>query len=287
MRLEVCVVSRTVGVVGLGTMGQGIAEVAARAGYRVIALDRDESLVQRGLSAISKSLERSAEKGRITREEMDGALARLVAGRNWSDLAEAGVVIEAVFEDMAAKKEVLREVGKHIPADALLGSNTSALSITEMASVLPNPGRFVGIHFFNPVPVMKLVEIVKGKDTDTRTVERAFEFARELGKEPVLVTESPGFIVNRILCPMMNEAAYLVYEGVASAEDVDKAMKLGANHPIGPLSLADLVGIDVLYSIMQTLEKELGSKYHPCPLLEQMVREGRLGRKTGRGFFQY
>lgn len=279
--------SEILGVVGLGTMGQGIAEVAARAGYRVILLDRDESLVQRGLSAIKKSLSRSVEKGRITQEEMDQALGRLVQGKDWADLGQADIVIEAVFEDMAVKKEVLRELGKHVSSGTLLGSNTSALSITEMASVVPNPGRFIGIHFFNPVPVMKLVEIVKGKATDARTVERAFDFAGKLGKEAVLVAESPGFIVNRILCPMMNEAAYLVYEGVASAEDVDKAMKLGANHPIGPLALADLVGIDVLYSIMQTLEKNLGPKYKPCPLLEQMVKEGRLGRKTGRGFFQY
>ncbi|MBE3519748.1 MAG: 3-hydroxybutyryl-CoA dehydrogenase [Firmicutes bacterium] len=279
--------SEILGVVGLGTMGQGIAEVAARAGYTVIVLDRDEDLVQRGLSAIKKSLARSVEKGRISQEEMDQALGRLVPGKGWADLAQADVVIEAVFEDMAVKKEVLRELSKHVSADALLGSNTSALSITEMASVVPNPGRFIGIHFFNPVPVMKLVEIVKGKATGDRTVERALEFAGKLGKEAVLVAESPGFIVNRILCPMMNEAAYLVYEGVASAEDVDKAMKLGANHPIGPLALADLVGIDVLYSIMQTLEKNLGPKYKPCPLLEQMVKEGRLGRKTGRGFYQY
>lgn len=279
--------SEILGVVGLGTMGQGIAEVAARAGYTVIVLDRDEDLVQRGLSAIKKSLARSVEKGRISQEEMDQALGRLVPGKGWADLAQADVVVEAVFEDMEVKKEVFRELGKHVSSDALLGSNTSALSITEMASVVPNPGRFIGIHFFNPVPVMKLVEVVKGKATDDRTVERALEFAGKLGKEAVLVAESPGFIVNRILCPMMNEAAYLVYEGVASAEDVDKAMKLGANHPIGPLALADLVGIDVLYSIMQTLEKNLGPKYKPCPLLEQMVKEGRLGRKTGRGFFQY
>ncbi len=279
--------SEILGVVGLGTMGQGIAEVAARAGYRVIVLDRDESFVQRGLSAIKKSLARSVEKGRITQEEMDQALGRLVPGKGWADLGQADIVIEAVFEDMAVKKEVLRELGKYVSTGALLGSNTSALSITEMASAVPNPGRFIGIHFFNPVPIMKLVEIVKGKATDARTVERAFDFAGKLGKEAVLVAESPGFIVNRILCPMMNEAAYLVYEDVASAEDVDKAMKLGANHPIGPLALADLVGIDVLYSIMQTLEKNLGPKYKPCPLLEQMVNEGRLGRKTGRGFFQY
>lgn len=277
----------SVGVVGAGTMGRGIAESAMAAGFSVVLLDAAEELAAKGEAGIRKSLARGVEKGRISQPEADEMLARLCAGTDYSLLKEAGVVIEAVYEDLDVKKTVLSAISEVVSPVTLIGSNTSSLSISKMAESVTHPERFVGIHFFNPVPVMKLVEIVSGKKTVPDTVRRAEEFAREMGKTPVLVKESPGFVVNRLLCPLMNEAACLLAEGVASAEDIDTAMKLGANHPIGPLALADLVGIDVLLAIMEVLHSEMGEKYKPCPLLKDMVAEGRLGRKTGQGFFRY
>lgn len=215
-------------------------------------------------------------------------LSRLRSGADYSLLKSAAVVIEAVYESMEVKRAVFSAVSKAVAPEALIGSNTSSLSITRMSEAVFRPERFAGIHFFNPVPVMKLVEIVPGDNTSSETVKRAEDFARELGKTPIQVKESPGFVVNRLLCPLMNEAAYLLMEGVASAEDIDTAMKLGANHPIGPLALADLVGIDVLLAIMEVLYKGLGDpKYKPCPLLRVMTEKGHLGRKSGQGFFSY
>jgi len=277
-----------IGVIGAGTMGRGIAECALLAGYEVALLDASAELAAKGRAALEKSLARGVERGRLSLESADQALGRLACGADYSLLAGADAVIEAVFEDIDVKRRVLSAASEEVGPDALIGSNTSSLSISEMATAVKHPGRFLGIHFFNPVPVMKLVELVPGKDTAPQAIERARLLAERLGKTPVVVKESPGFIVNRLLCPMMNEAAYLVMDGVASPEDIDTAMKLGANHPIGPLALADLVGIDVLYAIMGAVHGATGvSNFRPCALLKRMIDEGRLGRKSGQGFFKY
>lgn len=275
-------------VVGAGTMGRGIAETALAAGFEVALLDASLELAEKGRAGIVKSLSRSIEKGRLTQENADSMLGRLTVGVDYSLASGAEVAIEAVYEDMAVKQKVLSALSAVVGPDALIGSNTSSLSISKMSEYVTHPTRFLGVHFFNPVPVMKLVEVVPGSKTAPEAVQKARELAEKLGKTPVTVSESPGFVVNRLLCPMMNEAAYLVMDGVASPEDIDTAMKLGASHPIGPLALADLVGIDVLYAIMQVLYSDIDDpKYRPCPLLKTMIDEGRLGRKSGRGFFSY
>ncbi|MGE5579545.1 MAG: 3-hydroxyacyl-CoA dehydrogenase family protein [Bacillota bacterium] len=275
-------------VVGAGTMGRGIAETALAAGFDVTLLDASHELAEKGRAAIEKSLSRGVEKGRLTAENAALMLARLTVGADYSLAAGAEVAVEAVYEDMAVKQKVLSALSAAVGPDALIGSNTSSLSISKMSEYVRHPGRFLGIHFFNPVPVMKLVEVVPGSKTAPEAVQSARQLTEKLGKTPVSVSESPGFVVNRLLCPMMNEAAYLVMDGVASPEDIDTAMKLGANHPIGPLALADLVGIDVLHAIMQVLHSDIDDpKFRPCPLLKTMIDEGRLGRKSGRGFFTY
>ncbi|HHY75695.1 MAG TPA: 3-hydroxybutyryl-CoA dehydrogenase [Firmicutes bacterium] len=280
--------SLRIGIIGAGTMGRGIAETALTSGFSVVLLDTSEELAEKGVSAIKKSFERGIEKGRLTAEAAQDMMGRITAGKDYSLLRDCDAVIEAVYENLNVKTSVLSAVSRAVGEGVLIGTNTSSLSISKMAAAVERPERFVGIHFFNPVPVMKLVEIVPGEATSGETVERARELAQSLGKTPVVVKESPGFVVNRLLCPLMNEAAYLVMEGVASPEDIDTAMKLGANHPIGPLALADLVGIDVLLAIMEVLHSELGDeKYKPCPLLREMVEKGHLGRKTGQGFYSY
>ncbi len=280
--------SLRIGIIGAGTMGRGIAETALTSGFSVVLLDTSEELAEKGVSAIKKSFERGIEKGRLTAEAAQDMMGRITAGKDYSLLRDCDAVIEAVYENLDVKTSVLSAVSRAVGEGVLIGTNTSSLSISKMAAAVERPERFVGIHFFNPVPVMKLVEIVPGEATSGETVERARELAQSLGKTPVVVKESPGFVVNRLLCPLMNEAAYLVMEGVASPEDIDTAMKLGANHPIGPLALADLVGIDVLLAIMEVLHSELGDeKYKPCPLLREMVEKGHLGRKTGQGFYSY
>ena len=277
-----------IGVVGAGTMGRGIAESCLVAGFEVVLLDATTELASKGYQGVEKSLNRGAERGRITAQAKGEMLARLSYSDNYGDLKDVQVVLEAVYEDMEVKREVLAKISEVVDKHVLIGSNTSSLSITEMSGSVDNPSRFMGIHFFNPVPVMKLVELIKGRDTSEATVDQAKDLCLKLGKTPVVVNESPGFVVNRLLCPVLNEAAYLLMEGVASAEDIDTAMKLGANHPMGPLSLADLIGIDVLYAIMDTLHKDFGDdKYKPCPLLKEMIDKGHLGRKTGQGFFKY
>ncbi|NLC15466.1 MAG: 3-hydroxybutyryl-CoA dehydrogenase [Firmicutes bacterium] len=277
-----------IGVVGAGTMGRGIAETCLAAGFNVVLLDATMELASKGYQGIEKSLDRGVQRGRITPEAKDEMLSRLTYSDNYDDLKDAGAVIEAVYEDMEVKKDVLTKISQAVGTDVLIGSNTSSLSITAMSESVENPARFMGIHFFNPVPVMKLVELIKGDKTSDATMDAARELCVKLGKTPATVNESPGFVVNRLLCPMLNEAAYLLMEGVASAEDIDTAMKLGANHPMGPLSLADLIGIDVLYAIMDTLHKDFGDdKYKPCPLLKEMIDKGHLGRKAGQGFFKY
>ncbi len=279
---------KVIGVLGAGTMGSGIAQVAAEAGYDVIMRDIEDDFVERGLAAIKKNLNRAVEKGRKSKEEAETVSGRVRGTTSLEDMKEADLVIEAVIEDIELKKDIYRELDRVCSKDTVLASNTSGLSISEMASVTDRPGKVVGMHFFNPAPVMKLVEVTKGTATSDQTYDLVMELAKKFGKEPITVNEAPLFVVNRILMPMINEAAYVLMEGVASAEDIDKGMKLGANHPMGPLALADLVGIDVLLLVQDTLYKETGdSKYRACPLIRKMVRAGHLGRKSGRGFYTY
>ena len=277
-----------IGVAGAGTMGNGIAQVAAEAGFQVIMRDLEDQFVQRGLAAVEKNLARAVEKGKKSKNDSDAARGRLSGTTRLEDLREADFIIEAVIENMALKKELYTELDGICKDKVVLASNTSGLSITEMASATKRPHRVVGMHFFNPVPVMKLVEVIRGFDTSDETFGLTMELSRKLGKEPIAVNEAPLFAVNRILVPMINEAAFVLMEGVAGAEDIDRGMMLGANHPIGPLALADLVGLDVLLMVMETLYQETGdSKYRPCPLLRKLVRAGHFGRKTGRGFYKY
>lgn len=278
----------TIGVIGVGTMGSGIAQIAAEAGFTVIVRDLEERFVQHGLTVIKQNLSRAVEKGKKSRDEVDAILERLYGAVDLATIKDADVVIEAIAENMALKKQLYAELDQLCRPETIFASNTSGLSITELGSATERPGKVVGMHFFNPVPVMKLVEVTRGADTTAETAELIMELARKLGKEPISVNEAPLFVVNRILIPMINEAAFVLMEGVATAEDIDRGMMLGANHPIGPLALADLVGLDVIVAIMDTLCQETqDSKYRTCPLLRKMVRGGRLGRKTGRGFYTY
>ncbi len=276
-------------VLGAGLMGSGIAQVAAEAGYPVLLRDIEDRFVESGLKIIRKNYERAISKGKMTAEQSQIILAKI---QGMVDLKKAvqgaDIVIEAVVENMELKKQVYRELDQFCSPETILASNTSGLSITEIASATKRPGKVVGMHFFNPAPVMKLVEIIKGQATSTETFQIVKALAEKMGKTAITVHEAPGFAVNRILVPMMNEAIFVLQEGVASAEDIDKAMMLGANHPIGPLALADLVGLDTLLSVQDTLHKEFGdSKYRSCSLLRKMVRAGHLGRKTGKGFYEY
>jgi 3-hydroxybutyryl-CoA dehydrogenase len=284
----VAVGTRPVLVIGAGTMGNGIAQVFASAGHPVLLTDTNEAALRRGLDVIGKSLDRLLKKGSIDAATKDQTLGRIRTDRSAIPLSDCLLAVEAVPENADLKTTVLRDLSRQLPPDAVLATNTSSISISELAAATARPARFVGMHFMNPVPVMALVEVVRGMDTSDETVREACEMSRALGKTPVVVNDRPGFVSNRILMPMINEAAYALMEGVADREAIDTVMKLGMNHPMGPLTLADLIGVDVCLDIMEVLYRGFAdSKYRPCPLLRQMVAAGRLGRKTGRGFYEY
>src|SRR3989475_6541167 len=279
---------RTIGVIGAGTMGNGIAHTAARSGFRVILHDIAESFLDRALSTIAKNLDREVAKNKITADNKNAALSRITAVTQNSALSAADFVIEAVIEEVETKLRVFEGMDRIARPGVILASNTSSISITKIASKTKRPDRVIGMHFMNPVPVMPLVEVVRGLATSEETYRATKQLAESLGKTAVEVNDFPGFVSNRVLMPMINEAVYCVMEGVGTAEAIDSVMKLGMNHPMGPLALADLPGLDVCLDIMEVLHSGLGdSKYRSCPLLRKMVDAGHLGRKSGRGFYKY
>ncbi len=278
----------TIGVIGAGTMGSGIAQVAAAAGLNAVLIDVSEAAVDKGVATVVRNLDRLVAKGKMSAAEKGAAVGRITRSIAYDPLRPADIVIEAATENLELKVKILKQIDPLVRPDAIVASNTSSVSITKLASAISHPDRFIGMHFFNPVPVMALVEIVRGLQTSDATHDAVEALSVKLGKTPITVKSSPGFVVNRLLLPMLNEAFFLLAEGDANPTEIDDGMKLGCNHPIGPLALADLIGLDVLLSVMQTIHDEFGdSKYRPAPLLKEMVAAGYLGRKSGRGVYRY
>ena len=278
----------SIGIIGAGTMGNGIAQVAASAGYDVVLLDVSDAALEKGLAALSNSLDRLIKKEVMNAEQKSQTLARIKTTTHYADLAQVSLVIEAATENQAIKESILQQVDQVVSKDAIIASNTSSISITHLGSRNSRPERFIGIHFFNPPPLMALIEVIMGKQTSPETLKAVLAMAARMGKEPITVQSSPGFVVNRILLPMINEAFFVLHEGIASPEDIDTGMKLGCNHPIGPLALADLIGLDTCLAIMEVYHKEFkDDKYRPSPYLIDLVAKGHLGRKTGRGVYAY
>ncbi|MFI5198547.1 MAG: 3-hydroxybutyryl-CoA dehydrogenase [Thermoanaerobaculia bacterium] len=278
----------TIGVVGAGQMGAGIAHVAALAGKKVVLVDVTPDLAGKGLKAIEKNLARQVDKGKVAPGDRDAALARVAATADLGRVAEAGLIVEAIVEDESVKKDLFARLDALVPPATILATNTSSISITRLAAGTKRPDRFIGMHFMNPVPVMALVEVIRGIATSDETADSVLALAKEMGKTALLCRDFPGFVSNRVLLPMLNEAFFVVHEGVATPESVDGIMKLGMNHPMGPLTLADFIGLDTCLAILRVLHQGLGDdKYRPCPLLVQMVDAGWHGRKTGRGFYRY
>ena len=279
---------QTVGIIGAGTMGSGIAQACAVCGINVIMVDIKQEALDKGVGTVSSSLDRLIKKELLTTEQKNSALSKITTSTNYEALKTSQLVIEAATENYELKVKILRQIDAFIPPEVIIASNTSSISITELAATTSRPDKFVGMHFFNPVPMMALVEIIRGLDTSNQTHKAVDELAKTLGKSPITVKNAPGFVVNRILVPMINEAIFVLSEGLASAEDIDQGMKLGCNHPLGPLALADLIGLDVCLAVMEVYLKEYGdSKYRPCPLLKELVAAGRLGRKTKHGIYNY
>jgi 3-hydroxybutyryl-CoA dehydrogenase len=279
---------QTIGIIGAGQMGSGIAQVCVLAGLNVIMRDINDAAVQRGTASIASLLERAVEKGKLTAADKDAALARIAGTTDIAQLANADFIIEAATENLELKQRILKEVDGVAKPGTIIATNTSSISITKLAASMSRPRQFVGMHFFNPVPVMALVEVIRAIQTDEATVTATTELAKKVGKTPISIKNSPGFAVNRILVPMINEAVFVLQEGVASAEEIDAGMKLGANHPIGPLALADLIGLDTCLAVMEVFYRDFNDpKYRPAPLLKEMVDAGYLGRKTKQGFYKY
>jgi 3-hydroxybutyryl-CoA dehydrogenase len=279
---------QSVGIIGAGTMGNGIAQACAVSGLNVVMVDINDAAVAKGLSTIASSLDRLIKKEKMTEAEKASALARIKTSTNYQDFTGSQMVIEAATENYELKIKILKQLDSIVSKDTIIASNTSSISITQMAAEVSNPQRFIGMHFFNPVPMMTLVEIIRGLQTDDHTHGLVQEMSKVLGKEPITVKNAPGFVVNRILVPMINEAFFVLAEGLATPEDIDAGMKLGCNHPIGPLALADMIGLDTCLAIMEVYFKNFSdSKYRPCPLLREMVAAGYLGRKSGKGVYSY